>query len=455
LVLSFITAMDVPLGRDETGYAFVGRGLLADVSRIDYPEYRSIGTGVLATIPAAIGENWAFRIAATLYTIGTMLLFWRFSRRWLGRHGAALALVAVSTSWIVLRRGWELHSDLPSTAVLLALAWIILRAHCDSNEPRWSLLWAAPLAATAFYVRYGVLLELPALFAAAVVTWPRLLKAPAKLLSTLAIFGALLIPHVLYSVHIFGTPWGLLQHAREVHAEAWIGRGYWLLLLSLPQLGICFAILLVVGIISGARTVWQRVDRTGTFLWTAAMSHLLIIGARGHAEPRYVLFDLFVVAALGAKAMAPWCLSKTRNMQFMMAAVAVINALACGAGAIISAHGQRGDHRGLVEIAHRLQPFGDQCRIVSHHALQLGWYTRCKAINIAKPLQCNVPDDPPTFIVIFDEPQAPVPADVTRWLRGATKVEDIPLPGPRIKSVTLYRCDSPLLITPVTTPHSR
>ena len=95
----------------------------------------------------------------------------------------------------------------------MLLVWFEFEGRPD---PSRLLLAAAPLAALAFYVRYGSILSIGGIGIAAVVLWHRaMLRNPRLVGATIVFAGLLFVPHVLESMAHTGSPLGMMTSAGE------------------------------------------------------------------------------------------------------------------------------------------------------------------------------------------------------------------------------------------------
>ncbi|MCG8421569.1 MAG: glycosyltransferase family 39 protein [Proteobacteria bacterium] len=377
-VFATLSLLGGPLGHDESAYALGGRGMLHGGETTGFGTYRSYGTAVLATIPIAFGAgDLAFRIFGSSIALLTMFVYWRAGRRIVRPGAALLAVAAIGTSWIFLRRGHEMLSDVPSSALLFLLVFVMAREVTREGGISTRFLLVAPLAAGAFYVRYGSVLTSPVIFVTAAALWPReLWRAKRIVAATCAMLTVLLIPHLALAIHWFDNPLGILLRSREAEAPGGPGGALLDYAVTLPRLGVVVGVLMMIGI---ARPCNDRVLR---FIWIVSLGQLAVLCLRGHGELRYLFFAIFLLTMLGAHVVCEWLakILSHRGRWVMVAASTVfaLNAAACVGLATDVVVRRAVSRQVLVDTAVFIGSDGTgSCAVLSRFTAQMTWYTGC------------------------------------------------------------------------------
>ncbi len=207
----------IPLGWDESVYAAKSRSLLTDIPSTTWAIYRAPGLPVVGLLGGAFGFTDAnVRAVALVLNLGALAMAWAFARMLWGPLAAIVALLTIVGSPVVIAEIALFHTDLPSAGLLLALMLLVWYEFERRPEPSRLLIAAAPLAALAFYVRYGSILPIGGIGIAAVVLWHRSMLRNKGLVGLTVVLAALLFaPHVLEAISRTGSPLGIITSAGE------------------------------------------------------------------------------------------------------------------------------------------------------------------------------------------------------------------------------------------------
>jgi Dolichyl-phosphate-mannose-protein mannosyltransferase len=403
VVLARQIAVAAPFGHDEAIYAGGGRELIAGTDASGYRLHRSIGMKVVAAAGLLIEHpgEWAPRALVLLAGLGFLIAYRAVGARALGRWPAAWAAAAMVTSFGFQRRGAEILSDVPSLLLLMLVVLVILRevgGRAEGGRPGPWLLAIAPIAAAAFYLRYGLAGSLVAVgLAAASVWWRPLVAGRRAALATLALFALLLLPHVVHSVRETGSPVGILMVSGDAAHRDYLGQGLVQFPLALAlEGGPLLAALVVLGAVHGAR-VLRRLrlqrrharpsteDRMIAFLWLASALQIFVTGLLAHAEFRYFFFGVAGLALVGAAAACRWAEGRGR----------VVGAVAAAAlfAAMLVTHlvnMRRYERLARVREVHvaaaaavRRASGEGSCAALTSEVPVIGWYSGCSARNLA------------------------------------------------------------------------
>ena len=153
---------------------------------------------------------------AVVLNLGALAMAWAFARVLWGPLAAIVALLTIVGSPVVIAEIALFHTDLPAAGLLLALMLLVWYEFERRPEPSRLLIAAAPLAALAFYVRYGSILPIGGIGIAAVVLWHRsMLRNKGLVGLTVALAALLFAPHILEAISRTGSPLGIITSAGE------------------------------------------------------------------------------------------------------------------------------------------------------------------------------------------------------------------------------------------------
>ncbi|HKE14202.1 MAG TPA: hypothetical protein VKB80_05045 [Kofleriaceae bacterium] len=398
-------AVDAPLGHDEAIYAGGGREVLAGTPASGFELHRSVGMKLLAAAGLLLGPTERdLRSIVVLCSVGFLLAYRLLGARALGRWPAAWAALAMVTSFGFQRRGAEILSDVPALLVLTVLVVVVmgqLGRRGEGGRPGPWLLAAAPLAAGAFYLRYGLCTSLVGIAVAAAAAWWRPLAAGRWLaLATAGLFALLVAPHVIHSVRETGSPIGILQASGDAAHRAYLGQG----LVQLPAAlalegGAVLLVLVVIGAVQGARCLVRlrrerrhsrppAEDRATAFLWVASVFHIAATGLFAHAEFRYFLFGVAGLTLIGAAALCTWAAPRGAVRLGVVAGLALVAAAAVTDQVNIARYTRLRDERQvLVAAAAELRRAAGpgRCAALTGQVSHIGWYSPCTAYPLNTP----------------------------------------------------------------------
>jgi len=414
-----------PLGHDEAQYALGGARLLGhDVSA--FPLHRPIGMQLLAAPGVwAGGGELAFRLVAIASTLAFLGAAWWYARRVHGAQVARWTLAVIATSFAILRRSAELLPDAPAAALVLVFAAVLVGGLSASSDParRWRLAWLGPIAAAAFYLRYGSISILGALSLSAAIVWRAQLRANlGPLLAAIALAALGAIPHVLLSLDATGSALGVLRLARFAAGRAYTGEGlvfyatWWWLWMG-PLAAVCVAVGLGAG---GARR-----DPRATFAALGALIALVALGLDAHGEARFVIVLEVVLAAAGVDAI----IARVRPMPRLATAalrLCLVGSVAA-AGVGVSRAGRTFEVAVRAGTEIRRAADGARCRVLSGQWTQLEWYSGCAGIVIPDAITADGLAGASTFLVWFDDGRRQPPSALAgvRQHRSGVRAEKI------------------------------
>lgn len=387
------------LGYDESVYALLARHWTAGTPVDGVGVHRPILLSVLGVLPALLGGGeWAFRTIGAGFGTAAVLATWWIARSAGGAAAGLLAALAVAAASPFQVESGVFLTDVPSTFVLLVLAGLTWHYVKNSEAIGARFLLLAPVAATAFYLRYGAIVAILALAVATLATRPRLLLISWRIvLATVGLFLLLLVPHMLVATVAQGAPWGIIFLAQGAAAETagQLPLVQYLVLFPWRLMGPLGAALAAVGIVT---LVWSlgSVRRSGSgsfapgpavFLGAGALLQMAILGSVIHAEARYVFLPMILLIIAGAVGTA----SAARNLRpgTAMAVFSVVSlvVLALGGGLTVREVRLRGLYgdwtRNLGQYV-RAQARGE-CSVLASQISIMSWYSGCSSYSLAPP----------------------------------------------------------------------
>jgi 4-amino-4-deoxy-L-arabinose transferase-like glycosyltransferase len=389
--------------------------------------HRSRGLVELARVGVALGgSDWQVRLVSAVLGLGVVLAVFALGRAvFSARTGAWAAAVLAGAHPMVIRNA-ELLSDLPSTACVLAGLAVLAGELARAGGPRGRIALAAPAFAAALYLRYASAPVIAIAGLVALALWWRPIAArPWPVVATAAGFTALMVPHIVYSLHVTGEVLGVLQASAGTPYRAYWGAGLVTYLTANPfaYYGALVAPVMIAAVIGLVRRLRSR---GAWLLASVAFGQLIAIGIQSHAQPRYVFIAVALLVVLGVEALRS--LARPRLALAAVAAawlgVAVVaipydRSIAQSRETILAAASQiRADH-------------GDRpCMLFAPKVPQLMWYSRCFGLLTASvgPKSFN----PGYQNYLVSTPYAPLDGPALAAANHLTAVE-LPTGDPRAR----------------------
>jgi 4-amino-4-deoxy-L-arabinose transferase-like glycosyltransferase len=227
-----------PLGHDEAQYALAFQGML----RGGPLRWIYLSKGMHAVVAPGVwlgGDELALRALPLVCGVGFALAAAHLAWRVFGATTAGWTLLVLATAKPLVRRSVDLLSDFPSAALLLLGTTIVLcevigggrrgvggegQAGAGAGDggagetgPSWRLVWAAPVFAAAFYLRYASCVPVAIVGGVALLFgWRGVRRRPGPVVAAVALLAALLVPHLVDSAAITGSPLGVLLESQRV-----------------------------------------------------------------------------------------------------------------------------------------------------------------------------------------------------------------------------------------------
>jgi 4-amino-4-deoxy-L-arabinose transferase-like glycosyltransferase len=459
----------IPLGWDESVYASKSRSLVTDIPSSTWAIYRAPGLPVVGLLGGAFGFTDAnLRAVALLFNLGALAMAWALARMLWGPLAAIVALLTIAGSPVVIAEIALFHTDLPSAGLLLALMLLVWHEFERRPEPSRLLIAAAPLAALAFYVRYGSILPIGGIGIAAAVLWHRsMLRNKGLLGLTVALAALLFAPHIFESISRTGSPLGIMTSAGEqvdtsepvATAARYLG---WLPSQLAHRVGF---VVMLAGVAHGAIVALDAIRRREVgpvarrYVWLFVPAGVTTLGLilQSHPEQRYVLFPvlLAIIAGGGAVSAANAWLRARRGLaerQHAFDGAIVVGLLliaviagSVGARRLVVLEREGDESRWLPAVGEAIDADADgPCATTTSVPPIVEWYSHCRSEQFsgggADALDAGGSPDP-TYIVFssIDERRAsPRTLQLYRALLESGTATSIPT-GTAAPGVEVYR----------------
>jgi len=369
-------AMGAPLEFDEAVYAVQARDWAGGTPATVVAEYRPPGLPAIGALLIALGGNEpALRTVGLAFGVVAVIGVYALGRTVSGARTGILAAAAFAAAHTVQARSAQFLTDVPATACLVLCALAMVNAF---ERSRWILLpaAAAPLAAAAYYLRYGSALPIALMALAALVIWREQLS-PRHLLAAGAVLGVLLAPHLIESTISFGAPWKRASFAVQAAGRAYAGEGVvdYATWLPFALAGPIAGIVMLAGLVRAALPRLRPAGRIPAFLVGTAITHIVVLGLIAHGEARFVFLPVALLCVVGAGALATWVPARLDAI----AAVVLVLTMAGGGIAAVDTTRGAGERRRLVREAAALATtdLGDDCVLLSRREAEVAWYSGC------------------------------------------------------------------------------
>lgn len=407
-----------PLGHDEAVYAVKARSWLEGTPATGFGLYRPVGMPAIGWVVLHVSDSEvAFRLVGVVAAVATLGGMWGVGRR-LFSPGAALLAIAVlgsASSW--LRRVPEFLNDIITSGLLLWIMYVIWRHFEDPEQPRWRIVMAAPLAAGAFYLRYGIVSSLLVVAVVAGILWRKQLVASWRYLAaTAAMLVALVLPHVAHAVVETGSALGILSSASDAAGREYIGEGLveylrWFRTdLAGPIAGVMMiAACIAVGVVIVRPVIGStlaRADRAVVYFGASGLTMMVVTGMVVHAEHRYVFSTVMLLLLVGghlAAGVVTHLAGRIRSVLVGVAMIACVMVLVPNASRMDDHLDRLATSREvLVDASASIDPgpFGE-CVAVSTYVPHITWYAQCATVGFDSDPVDLASDDIPAYIVVF------------------------------------------------------
>ena len=376
---AFAIAQHVPFENDETVYATQARawaagGPVTGVGLQRAPLLPAIGTLIYK---AGARSEWPFRLMGLVFGTLAVVLVWALARAVAGPRAGLIAAAIFAGAPTILQRSAQFMTDVPATAFLLTLALLLWHNRARAGP---ALLFAAPIAAAAFYMRYASILPIGLLVLIAIVLWhDGLLRDPLLAAGTNVLFGVLLVPHALHAINETGTPWGIVRYATHSAGRRYAGQGLLQYLAWLPfaLAGPVAGIAMVAGLIAAA----VRRSKPAAFIAATAVVDVLVLGLTEHGDERFIFFPVALLCISGALFVAQ--IATPRRLIWAVLALGLV-----GGGIYTVVHtGSTRAHRFPPVLAGRAIAARARgpCTVLAAEIAETTWYSGCSTYPFGAP----------------------------------------------------------------------
>ena len=475
------------LGHDEAAYATRARSWLQHTTTSSWFPHRSpglpvLGVPVLAGSSAAIG--WGaigsgaanvgvgvsvdgLRLVGVLFAVALICGVWATARRIGGPMAAPVAAAAVAFAPPLLDHGARFLTDLPATALVVWVLWLLVR-EAQRDRLGAGMLWTAPLAAGAIYLRMGAVLPLGLAAVAIALLWPRqVIDGIRWVLATGALTIVLLGWHIAGAIDAFGAPWGRVLYTSRLtrtdepgaallaYAEALLGDmaggelagvgTAWLMALGLVGL----PLLLLV------RRRWDAQARGAMCVLLVGLAHLVAMGLVAVPDVRFIFVSVVLLCIAGAVT-----LGTILGLASYRTGIAISVALAAGligVGIVRTtpvliddrrARDERYDAMRAAASVIRAEAGSESspvsgprpaCTVVTGYVPQIEWLTGCRVLAFDRMGTAWQSADDLFLLMLRNGKGQPEPSAIEPVLARAQKIGEWDLHEGRIGAAQLYR----------------
>ncbi len=409
-VVARFIAIGSVMGFDESIYALTTRSWIEGTPATGWASHRSPGISVLGIAPLILsGSDAAFRVVGLLFGLLTLLIASRFARDLaIGWSAAIFAALGIGSVPSLQLDSAAFLTDVPSSALVLLFMWLIWRRFESARGtalPVRSLLPLAPLAAAAFYVRYGA--SLPILFASAsaIVVWPgTAIRSWRAAAAALALLLVLLLPHFVFATMRLGSPLAIALEAQQLARPDYpaqavgIYLGGWFSSVAGPVAG-TLGLLGVLGLAWRAlvHRRWDSTARGLAFLVIPAIGLGALLGVVALAQTRYIYVPICLLVIAGSVVMVRLVARAPDGVSFglrpALVLVGLVALLATGTAAARRQAVYAPRQRDVVEAAlairadalRRTAGGAPDCAVLTYLVPEVTWYSGCATYHFAYP----------------------------------------------------------------------
>lgn len=379
------------LGHDESAYAVKARAWIAGTPDTGWKLHRAPANSILAVPVVLFTENEVpFRLIGALLAVGSLVSVGLVALRLGGRWAAIAAVAVVGASWPYLRRGSEYLTDIPSAGLLLLIVWLLLSVVREPDAHARRVIWVGPLVAAAFYMRYQSALSVLGIALAAAVVWPQLIRQlKRELIAAGGIGFAALLPHLVWSTVVTGSPWGVVLFTQDEAGRAFLGEGLvdYASLFVDDLAGFTGAVVMTVAIVwllwkslAGGRGSHEA--NVARFVVITVLVAVVPLGLVAHGEPRFVLFPVWLLIAVGSAFIVGRLELMPDPYRILAVALAVVlwlplfNETVRRLDRNAEARGER--FQVVVDASNQIERDGvGTCAVLTTYEPQVNWYSTC------------------------------------------------------------------------------
>lgn len=375
------------LGHDESAYALKARQWLEGTPGTGWGMHRGIGMSVFGYVVLALGgSEGALRMIGLVGAVGLAAGVWALGREMSRPLTGSVAAIAIIAGPHLLFRSTEYLSDVPSAALLVWCMVVIWRELGRREAPTYRLLWLVPLVVVAFYLRYQSALSLLLVgLVSLCLWWSKLRRRPGPVLAVIGLVLAALVPHFLFAMELFGSPFGIVLSTGENAVRTYVGQGLadyraqfgWELAGWVGPIALAAAFM---DIALGFRESETRVRQA--FLLVPALAQVLMLGLISHGEPRFLFFPVALVVVAGAIGVDQRLVRGRQWARAVAFGLAVVVAGSLGLSAVYARDrvGGRSANNEPLQLAAALiaedSPSRD-CAVMTSNDAQVTFYSAC------------------------------------------------------------------------------
>ena len=381
-----------PLGHDESAYALKVRAWLSGTPDTGWQLKRAPLISILSIPIVAFSEDEVpLRLVGALFGVGSLAAVGLVAQRLGGLWSALVAVATVGASLPFLRRSSEFLTDVPAAGLLLVIVWLVLKIVDDPRGNERLVLWLGPLVALAFYMRYQASLAIAGIALGALIAWPgvvRLLRR--RLLQAVGIAMVALLPHLIWSTAVTGTPWGVVLVTRDAGGREYLGQGLvdYARLFPKDLAGPAGAVVVLAGLawivwhLTGRRAETGNARRSSWLILTVVAVSVVPLGLVSHGEPRFVFFPVWLLIAAGSALIVELVRRLPAHLLPAGVAVAALLWLPLFTDTVrrVDANAEaRGMSFAVVEDASNFIEFdgSGSCGVLTTYQPQVTWYSTC------------------------------------------------------------------------------
>ena len=376
------------LNHDESAYALKARHWIEGTPETGWNLHRGIAMSAIGfLVLEAGGGEGALRLLGLAAIIGFVAATWVLGNMVGGKWVGPLAAIALMSSPVVLRRSTEALSDVPSSALLMAVMIVVWRQFGDRDRPGYGLLWLLPFAWAAFYIRYQSILSFGLIaIAIGVLFWEKVKLGWRPIALTAAVGVAGLIPHVVFASSETGSPLGIILFTADVAGREYWGQGLvdYFLLMGWPLgafVGPVAAVFFIWWLIGDWSSITERTKCL--FLMIPAAGQVLILGVVSHGEARFIFFPLaltLIGGTTGFLVLRSRWRPRTSQAVSLGLVVLLVGSLGMGAAAVRGAVENRAvSTMPIEEAGEELRSISGEstCGVMTSYQPQITFYSEC------------------------------------------------------------------------------
>lgn len=300
-----------PIGHDEAVYLTKARSWIEGTPADEFEIYRPIGMAGFGWTFLHFGDSEKFvRLFGVIFGSVAILFIYLFFKRLFNLSIALAVTGIVITSPLFLKEAPLFQNDIPSSGFLIGVLWLIYIYYETVGRSK-SIYFVGPLAAVAFYVRYGVASAFGIIGVLSIlILAPKFIKKVNnlnyfKLWSALIVSIFLFAPHFIQSFIVEKRLLGILSRSGKAAQRAYLGEGLADYIKWLPNEigGWALGITAIIGIVATLVIIFKKNLRENyiSLLWIGSIGLLNFIatGLLVHAEARYVFFPMVLLSGTG------------------------------------------------------------------------------------------------------------------------------------------------------------